>query len=59
MARAAPVTVMQLYVVIIMPAVEGCLKGSDADTFWFLGIPVRFLDLPDHARVHTFIAPFA
>jgi hypothetical protein len=58
MARAAPVTVMQLHAVIIVPAVEDCLKRSDADAFWFLGIPMRFLDLPDHARVHTFIAPF-
>jgi hypothetical protein len=59
MTRAAPVTIMQLHAVIIMPAVKCCLKGSHADTFWFPGIPVRFLDLPNHARVHTIIAPFS
>jgi hypothetical protein len=58
MARAAPVTVLQSHAVIIMSAMKGCLKGLDADTFRLLGVPVRFLDLPNHARVHTFIAPF-
>jgi hypothetical protein len=58
MASATPVTVTQLHAVIVMPAVKCCLKGLDADTLWFLGIPVRLLDLPDHARVHTLICPF-
>jgi len=58
MTRAAPVTVTQFNGVVIMPAMKGCFKGLEADALWFLCIPVRFLDLPDHARVHTLLAPF-
>jgi hypothetical protein len=52
------VTVVQLHPVVVVAAVKRCLKGLDANTFWFLCIAVRFFDLPDHARVHTIIAPF-
>jgi hypothetical protein len=58
MARAAPMAVLQSHAVIIMTAMKHCLERLDADTFRFLGIAVRFLDLPDHARVHTIVAPF-
>src|SRR5215213_4908137 len=30
----------------------------DADTFWFPSVAMRFLNLPNHARVHSLAAPF-
>ena len=42
MARAAPVTIIQLHAVVVVTAVKRRLEGMDADTFRFAGIPVRF-----------------
>jgi len=52
------VAILQFHVVVVMTAVECRLEGIYADTFRFPGIPMRFLDLSNHARVHTFAAPF-
>src|SRR5215213_6310130 len=42
-----------------MTAVKCGLEGMNADTFRLPGIPMRFLDLPDHARIHTSTTPFS
>jgi hypothetical protein len=52
------VAVLQLHAVVVMTAMECRLEGMDADTFRFPGVPMRFLDLPDHARIHMVNAPF-
>jgi hypothetical protein len=52
------VAVVQLHAVVVMTAVKRSVEGVDADTFRFPGIAVRFFDLPNHARIHTFPAPF-
>src|SRR5918912_1329275 len=41
-----------------MTAMKSRLQGMNADTFRFTSIPMRFLDLLNHARIHTFAAPF-
>jgi hypothetical protein len=46
------VTVAEFHAVVVMTAVKCRLERMNADTFWFAGIPMGFLDLPDHARVH-------
>jgi hypothetical protein len=58
MARAAPVTFMKLHAVIVVPTMKSRLEGMDPDALRFPSVPVRFLNLPNHARIHTSTTPF-
>src|SRR5919112_5971967 len=43
---------------VVVAAVKRGLEGMHADTLRFPGIPMRFFDLPNHARVHMLFTPF-
>jgi hypothetical protein len=49
-------TLIKGYMMIIVVAVKGQFELVEAEAISFLGIPLGFLDLSDHSRIHLSIS---